>query len=87
MGADIVLARARALEPRKLSGEELRFMRKAMGMKAKDMAKSLGITSEYLSRCENGKKTMSETTEKLFRLYVILNISRIYDAIKIDSAP
>ncbi|CAA9289971.1 MAG: hypothetical protein AVDCRST_MAG93-3817, partial [uncultured Chloroflexia bacterium] len=63
---------ARALEPRKMSGAELRFMRKAMGWKAKAIAKHLGLSAEYLSRCEAGCKVMSEGTEKLFRLYSLL---------------
>ena len=63
---------SRALDPRKLTGAELRFMRKAMGWKAKDIAKHLGLTAEYLSRCEAGGKIMAEGTEKLFRLYSLL---------------
>lgn len=63
---------ARALEPRALSGEEIRFMRKAMGWKAKELAKHLGISAEHLSRCEASVKCMQQPTEKLFRLYALL---------------
>lgn len=63
---------SRALEPRKLTGVEMRFMRKAMGWKAKELAKHLGVTAEHLSRCEGGTKVMAPATEKLFRLYALL---------------
>jgi transcriptional regulator with XRE-family HTH domain len=63
---------ARALEPRKLTGAEVRFMRKAMGWKATELVKHLGISAEHLSRCENGTKVMALSTEKLFRLYALL---------------
>lgn len=62
----------RALEPRKLTGTEVRFMRKAMGWKSKDLVKQLSISAEHLSRCENGTKVMAPSTEKLFRLYALL---------------
>lgn len=86
----------RALEPRKLNGEELRFMRKAMGWRAKDLAKHLGVSAEHLSRCENSTKLMAPATEKLFRLYVVLKtpdksaldeleISKLYDLIEIEA--
>lgn len=87
---------ARSLEPRKISGAEIKFMRKAMNWKAKEIAKHLGITAEYLSRCEAGDKVFSETTEKLFRVYALLrtpdksalaeiDLTALFDLIKIDT--
>ena len=87
---------SRALEPRKLTGAELRFMRKAMGWKAKDLAKHLGVTAEHLSRCENSSKVMAPATEKLFRLYALLktpdksalaelDLSAVFDFIEINA--
>ena len=87
---------ARALEPRKLTGAEVRFMRKAMGWKAKDLAKHLGISAEYLSRCGTGVKVMAPTTEKLFRIYALLrtpdrsalaelDLSKLFDIIEIEA--
>jgi transcriptional regulator with XRE-family HTH domain len=86
---------ARALEPRKLTGPEVRFVRKAMGWQSKDLAKHLGITPEYMSRCESGTKVMAPTTEKLFRIYALLktpdqsalselDLSNLFDLIEID---
>ena len=87
---------ARALEPRKLSGDEIRFMRKAMGWKAKDLATRLGVSPEHFSRCENNKKIMDKATEKLFRLYCLLKtpdksalqeleVSNLFELIEIES--
>jgi len=87
---------SRALEPRKMVGEEIRFMRKAMGWKSKDLAKQLGVSPEHFSRYENGGKTMPESTEKLFRLYALLktpdksaleelDLSTLFDRIEIEA--
>lgn len=89
------VAFSRSLEPRRLAGAEVRFMRKAMGWKAKTLAQHLGVSAEYLSRCENGQKTLSVTTEKLFRLYVLLqtpdksaltdlNLSEVFKIIEVN---
>lgn len=86
---------ARACVSRKLSGQEIRFMRRAMGWKAKDLAKELGVSAEFLSRCENGSKVLGETTEKLFRIFAILktpdkellsdfDLSGLFDLIKVS---
>jgi transcriptional regulator with XRE-family HTH domain len=87
---------SRALEPRKLSGAEVRFMRHAMGWKAKDLAKHLGVSAEHLSRCESGVKVMAPATEKLFRLYSVLRtpdkaaleeleLAEIFDLIEVQA--
>jgi transcriptional regulator with XRE-family HTH domain len=62
----------RVMHPRKLVGAEIKFLRHIMGWKAKKLADQLGITVEYLSRCENGHVVMSVTTEKLLRLLAVL---------------
>lgn len=64
---------SRALHPRKLTGNEIKFMRNLMGWKAKKLADELGISPEHLSRCENGHTPMSETMERLFRILAVLN--------------
>ena len=87
---------SRALEPRKLVGAEMRFMRKAMGWKAKELAKHLGVSAEHLSRCEGGTKVMAPATEKLFRLYAVLrtpdkealselNLSEVFNLIEVEA--
>jgi transcriptional regulator with XRE-family HTH domain len=68
------VAITRALTPRKLVGAEIKFLRNAMGWKAKDVAKYLELGSEHLSRCENGSKTLSPLAEKWFRLFVTVKV-------------
>lgn len=54
--------------PQRLTGSELRFLRKAMKMPSKKLAELLGITAETLSRCENDRMPMNLTTEKYLRM-------------------
>jgi len=68
------VAMARAIEPRKLSGAEIKFTRKAMGWKSKDVAKHLELCQEHLSRCEHGSRTLSPMAEKWFRLFVMVKL-------------
>lgn len=62
----------RAMHPRKLTGAEIRFLRRIMGWRAKQMADQLGITVEHLSRCENAHVVMSVSAERLLRLLAVL---------------
>src|SRR6266851_2551895 len=48
------VVRARVNHPRKLNGEELKFIRHALGVKAKVLAHFLDMSPEHLSRCEAG---------------------------------
>ena len=43
------------------SGETFRFMRKALGMRAMDLADLLGITPETVSRWENGQRLVDRS--------------------------
>ena len=49
-----LIAKDLVYSPNPLSGSEIRFLRKRMGLKAVDMATSLLIEPESLSRIENG---------------------------------
>ena len=64
--AAVSVARA-AKEPVKLNGPEIRFLRKAMGKSAKDLAEELRVTEETVSRWENGHLVMGEPAERIFR--------------------
>src|SRR5262245_46268069 len=66
------VVRIRVSHPRKLNGEELRFVRNALGVKANLLADFLDMTPEHLSRCESGAKVMSTISEKVFRLFAFL---------------
>lgn len=51
-----------------LSGREIRFLRKHMGMKAKDFANELGVKPVSVSRWENGDFAPSKSIDRFIRL-------------------
>jgi DNA-binding transcriptional regulator YiaG len=65
------VAVARSTHPRKFSAEEIKFVRKAVGLKALELSKLLGVGPEHLSRCENRERVLSVSAEKLFRMIVL----------------
>lgn len=65
------VAATRAAISRKLSGAEIKFLRHAMGWKAKEIAEKLDMSPENFSRVENDTKPLGPQSEKLFRIYVI----------------
>lgn len=67
------VAITRLLFPRKLSGADIKFVRKSLKIKAIELADMLGITPEHLSRCESGERVLSPGVEKCMRLSVILD--------------
>lgn len=64
------IAVARVKTPVKLKGEEIRFLRKALELTAKELALRLYVTPETISRWENDKENMSPPVERLLRLLV-----------------
>lgn len=56
-----------------LRGEEVRFLRKEMGIKAKDFAEMLGVTKVAVSRWENSKKPLPSVTDRLIRCVFLLH--------------
>src|SRR5262249_34268170 len=71
MALEAAMAVARVTVSTKLSGEEIRFLRKALGMKAVDLAKFLDVTPETFSRWENGAIPISTNAERILRLRVV----------------
>lgn len=57
-------------EPR-LSAEEIRFLRKYIGLSSGDFAQHIGVAPETVSRWENGKSPMSLTADRLLRMLVL----------------
>jgi DNA-binding transcriptional regulator YiaG len=70
-GLEAAVAVARATVPAKLSGKEIRFLRKALGLRATALAEFLDVTPETFSRWENGKETISNNPERILRLRVV----------------
>jgi len=70
-GLEAAMAVARVSVPAKLTGPEIKFLRKAMALKAAALAKFLDVTAETLSRWENGREPISTNAERLLRLRVL----------------
>ncbi len=66
------VVQSRVLHPRKLSGDDLKYIRSALGMRSNAIAEILEITPEHYSRCETGVKTLSSSVEKFYRMYAFL---------------
>jgi transcriptional regulator with XRE-family HTH domain len=60
-------------KPEALTGDEVRFLRKRLGKKAKDFAVEVGIEPETLSRIENGHLPVAQQTDKLIRADYLLS--------------
>jgi len=56
-------------------GDELRFLRKSMTLKAVDFAKMLKVDPTTLSKWEGGHQAISEEHDKLIRFAIVLTIS------------
>lgn len=61
------IAAYRCLEPGKLAGAEIRFMRKALGLTQADFAETLEIDPATVSRCENDGQVLGGFAEKCLR--------------------
>lgn len=60
-------ALARAQSPERLSGKEVRFIRRALDMSQKEFAEKMDLSAEYVSRWENDHKGIGGASEKLVR--------------------
>jgi transcriptional regulator with XRE-family HTH domain len=58
-----------------LTGQEVRYLRKEIGMKSKDMAAALSIEPETYSRWENGKQVSAPCHDKGLRMIYVMNAS------------
>ncbi|MFQ5873697.1 MAG: type II TA system antitoxin MqsA family protein [Dehalococcoidia bacterium] len=56
-----------------LTGAEVRFLRKQMGMKAKDCATLLGVSPVTVSRWETGTERVGDTNDRLIRCLYLLH--------------
>jgi putative zinc finger/helix-turn-helix YgiT family protein len=58
---------ARALNPARLIGKEVKFIRRALDMTQKEFAEAMDLSHEHVSRWENDHKGVGGTSEKLVR--------------------
>jgi len=70
-----------------LTGQEVRFLRKEISMKSKDMASALSMNPETYSRWENGKQEVASCHDKSLRMIYVLNASeRTGKVLSLDSS-
>jgi len=66
-GLIAAVAVGRAKEPLKLSGSEIRFLRKTMEFTSRKVAELLTVSEETISRWENGRLAIGSANERLLR--------------------
>jgi transcriptional regulator with XRE-family HTH domain len=77
-----ILAVAVVCCPSKLSGAEVRFLRKYAGKSAREFARFLHVDHTHLSKVENGKTEIGTRLDKLVRLLVVNMSPTLRDEIK-----
>jgi transcriptional regulator with XRE-family HTH domain len=65
-----LLAHMIVRKPAFLNGAEVRFLRKRVGLSAKEFAKRIGITPEHMSRVETDARLKKKRMDLLIRLSV-----------------
>lgn len=68
------VAQSRVLHKHKLSGSELKFLRSALGLKSKELAREISVTPEHMSRLEAGERVLSPQSEMLVRIYTFVSV-------------
>lgn len=66
-----VIAREVVLQPAPLRGQDVRFLRKQLGMRAKEWAGLLRVDAATLSRWENGDQQIGSQSDLLFRFLFV----------------
>jgi DNA-binding transcriptional regulator YiaG len=74
-GLIAAIVKSRVLHPRKLSGDDLKYIRSALSLKSSEVANTLDLTPEHYCRCENGTKSLSSSAEKFYRMFAYLEAS------------
>jgi hypothetical protein len=83
-GLEAAIAVARAMVPDKLSGKEIRFLRKALGQKGAELARFLDVRAETLSRWENGKEVITTNAERVLRFRVVADLRDRAPGVEVD---
>lgn len=65
-----VIARGVAEKEGRLEGQEVRFLRKFLGLSGVNFAKSIGVSAETVSRWENDKQEIGISHERFLRMMV-----------------
>src|SRR5262245_36801656 len=70
-GLHHAVARSRVEKQERLSGAEVRFLRKLLGWSGVDFAEHMGTSAETVSRWENGSTPIGPQADRLLRLMVM----------------
>lgn len=65
-----LLARVLICKTARLTGPQVRFLRKYLGLSGTDFARRMGVSKESVSRWETGKQHISPSNDRLLRLMV-----------------
>lgn len=79
------VAIARALHPQALDGRDVRFIRRALGMAAKDFASSLEMDAATLSRWENNKYLVGAWADKQVRMAAVIKLRDRVPSLSLDT--
>jgi len=66
-----VIASAVVLQPSPLTGKQIRYLRKYIGLTGEQFGKKLGLTKEHISRLETEKHSVGDQTDRLIRYLAI----------------
>lgn len=78
------MAVSRVQLPEKLTGSDIRFLRKAVGETAKVFGDRIGAAVETISRWEKGAALIPEEREKMLRLNVAIALEDSAPAVDVD---
>lgn len=65
----------RTIQANKLKGSDIKFLRKSLGLRAFEVSKTLSISREHFSRCENENVPLSSSLEILLRVFIFHKIA------------
>lgn len=82
IGLHRTIAGALTRKPSPLTGAEFRFLRKEIGLKAKELAQHLGTTDVNLSRWETGDTPINPAADRLVRLLYTLHAVKARRAVE-----
>lgn len=69
---------ARLVHDRKLNGEELKFLRKAVGIPQVELARVLDCNPEHLSKVENGRYPLTTMAERWARMFLFEKAAKLH---------
>jgi transcriptional regulator with XRE-family HTH domain len=68
-------------KPSLFNPKEIKFLRKELHLKSKELARALGVAPETVSRWENNKSPISESEDRLFRTLYMMFVSEQADEV------